>query len=74
MAWHGFTRLKRNNDGVTVVEFALITPVLLTLLLGAFDIGYSLYARGVLQGAIKKAARDSGLRVNAENAAEMTHW
>ena len=71
MAWHGFARLKRNNDGVTVVEFALITPVLLTLLLGAFDIGYSLYARGVLQGAIQKAARDSGLRVNAENAAEM---
>ena len=64
-------RLSKDKRGVTVVEFALIAPVLLTLLLGAFDIGYSLYARGVLQGAVQKAARDSGLRANADNAAEM---
>lgn len=66
-----FKRLKADANGATIAEFALISPVLLMLMFGAFDIGYSLYARGVLQGAVQKAARDSGLRVNADNAAAM---
>lgn len=64
---HTLSRIRNDIAGMTVVEFALIAPVLLTLLFGSFDIGYSLYARGVLQGAVQKAARDSGLRENANN-------
>jgi Flp pilus assembly protein TadG len=51
--------LIRDTGGATIVEFALILPVLATLLLGLFDVGYNVYTGAVLQGAIQKAARDS---------------
>ncbi|MFM6931249.1 MAG: TadE/TadG family type IV pilus assembly protein [Novosphingobium sp.] len=51
--------LLRDTRGVTVVEFALIAPVLLVLLMGIYDVGYQLYASSVLQGALQKAGRDA---------------
>lgn len=51
--------LVTDSSGVTVVEFALICPVLLALLMGSYDVAYQLYASSVLQGAIQKAGRDS---------------
>ncbi|MEJ6008996.1 TadE family protein [Novosphingobium aquae] len=51
--------LASNQDGVTVIEFALISPVLIMLLMGTYDVAYQLYASSVLQGAIQKAGRDS---------------
>jgi TadE-like protein len=54
-------RLGRDSRGVTAVEFALIAPALLTILLGVFDAGYNLYAASVLDGATQKAARDSAI-------------
>ena len=50
-----------DRKGVTAVEFALITPVLLIAMMGVFDLGYNMYATNMLQGAIQKAARDSSL-------------
>jgi hypothetical protein len=47
--------------GVTAVEFALITPVLLAMLMGFLDLGYNMWARSVLYGAVQKAGRDSAL-------------
>jgi Flp pilus assembly protein TadG len=44
-----------------MVEFGLISPVMLLLLMGTFDVGHSLYMRSVLEGAVQKAARDAGL-------------
>lgn len=51
--------LLRDTSGVTIVEFAMIAPVLLVLLMGTYDVGYQLYASSVLQGALQKAGRDS---------------
>lgn len=51
--------LAQDERGATIVEFALVAPVLVTLLMGLFDTGYNLYAASILQGAIQKAARDS---------------
>lgn len=51
----------RDNNGATIVEFALIAPVLLMTMMGIFDLGYNMYATSMLQGAIQKAARDSTL-------------
>jgi len=51
--------LARDSRGVTVVEFAMIAPVFLMMLLGAFDMGFNMYTAAVLQGAIQEAARDS---------------
>lgn len=54
-------RLASDQDGVTVVEFALVAPVFLLLLVGIFDIGHMVYIRSVLQGAMQDAGRDSSL-------------
>lgn len=54
-------RLHSDQRGTSIVEFAVISPVMFTLLLGGFDFGHSLYMRSVLQGAVNKAARDSSL-------------
>ncbi len=51
--------LARDKRGVSAVEFALIAPALLTVLLGVFDTAYNLYAASVLQGAAQRAARAS---------------
>ena len=54
-------RLRSDECGITVVEFALVAPVMCLLLLGGFDVAHTLYMRGVLQGVVQKTARDSTL-------------
>ena len=50
-------RLRRDSKAVTIIEFAMVAPVMLLLLLGLFDLGYRAYASSVLQGALHDAAR-----------------
>ena len=50
-------RLRRDDSAVTILEFAMVAPVMLLLLLGFFDLGYRAYAASVLQGALHDAAR-----------------
>ncbi|URW76813.1 pilus assembly protein [Sphingomonas donggukensis] len=54
-------RLRRDRRGATIVEFAIVAPVMCLMLLGAFDVSHTLYTRGVLQGIVQKTARDSSL-------------
>ncbi len=49
--------LTRDNRGATIVEFALIIPVLVGLLLSILEIGYQGYVAAVVQGALSKASR-----------------
>lgn len=60
-------RLGRADDGATITEFGLISPVLFLLLFGGFDIGHTLYMKTVLEGAVQKAARDSSLESASGN-------
>jgi Flp pilus assembly pilin Flp len=60
-AAHPLARLARDSRGVTAIEFALIAPTLLMVLLGGFDTAYNLYTAAVLDGAAQKAARDSSI-------------
>ena len=53
--------LARDRKGATVVEFAMVAPVMCLLLLGGFDVAHTLYTRSVLQGIVQKTARDSAL-------------
>ena len=63
--------LIRDERGVTIVEFAMIAPVLLLTLLGLFDMGYNYYIQAQLQGAIQKAARDSTIENAMGNAGDI---
>lgn len=62
---HHFLTLRREERGVAAVEFALIAPVFLFMMLGTFDIGHTIFMRAVLDGAVQKAARDSALETGA---------
>ncbi len=59
IAPHSLRSLDHDLTGNTVVEFAMIAPVLVGFLLGIFDLGSNLYTATQLEGAIQKAARDS---------------
>jgi Flp pilus assembly pilin Flp len=61
----------RDERGATLVEFALIAPVLLMTLLGLFEMGYNYYIQAQLQGAIQQAARDSTIESAMGNAEEI---
>ena len=59
MTHAGLANLIRDARGATAVEFAIIAPAFLTVLLGLMDQGYNLYAASLLEGAVHKAGRDS---------------
>ena len=54
---HRLRALAPNERGATIVEFALILPVLCMLILGTLDLGYRSYVGSVVQGALHDAAR-----------------
>lgn len=64
-------RIRKDRRGVTVTEFGLIAPTFLMLLLGVFDLGYTVYARAILDGAVQKAGRDSTLETGSANLATL---
>jgi Flp pilus assembly pilin Flp len=49
--------LRRDSGGATIVEFALILPVMCGLLVGVVDLGYRSYVSSIVQGALHEAAR-----------------
>jgi Flp pilus assembly protein TadG len=60
--------LKRDRRGATIIEFALILPVMLVLMMGLTEIAYQAYIQSILDGAIQKAGRDSGVQGGAANS------
>jgi Flp pilus assembly protein TadG len=64
--------LGADERGSAVVEFAIVAPVMAMVLLAGFDIGHTLYMRGVLQGIVQKTARDSTLESGTESQQQET--
>jgi len=65
-------RLRRSRRGSTLIEFAMVAPVLMVVIMGLLDMSYRLYAKSMLEGAVQKAARDSTLESGATGAANAT--
>ncbi len=55
------------QSGTSVMEFGLIAPVLIMMIMGVFDIGHQIYVKAVLNGALQEVGRDSALE-GASNA------
>ena len=51
-------RLYADHSGATLIEFAIVAPVLLLMIMGLFDMAHMQYSRSVLHGAMQKAGRD----------------
>lgn len=58
------------SDGAALIEFAIIAPVFMMLVIGSLDIGQMAYGRAVLAGAVQKAARDSSLETASTEQAD----
>ncbi len=56
--------LRPDQSGVTALEFALVAPVLLLLLIGVMEIGHMFYVRSILQGEMVRAGRANTLEHN----------
>ncbi|GAB5347519.1 TadE/TadG family type IV pilus assembly protein [Alteriqipengyuania sp. 357] len=63
-------RLRDEETGAALVEFAIVAPVLCLMLMGAFDIGHALYLRTVTEGIMQKAGRDSTLETSSNTSAQ----
>lgn len=64
--------LLRDRRGATVIEFALILPVLLTAICGTIELGHLLIARLVLDGAVVEAARIATATIDNSQSARDT--
>lgn len=61
--------LLADQRGTTIIEFAIIAPVMMILLMGLGDMLYQIYAQAILDGELQKAARDSGIEGGGANTA-----
>lgn len=59
-----------DQAGVAALEFGLIAPVFCVLLLGLFDLGQTVYAKSVLEGAVQRAGRSSSLEAADTSVAD----
>ena len=53
--------LTADQKGGAIVEFAMIAPVMLLLLIGGLDMAHQSYVRTLLQGALNDAARKAAV-------------
>ena len=52
------SRLRRDERGATLTEFAFVAPVLIVMLMGIFDMAHTQYTAAQLNGAMQRAGRD----------------
>ena len=61
-------RLARDEAGTTAVEFAIISPLLFTFLLGIFQLGMAYYEGATIQWSLERSLRSA--MVHPETTAE----
>lgn len=52
-----FRFLRRNEDGATLVEFALIAPTLMLFVMGIIEVAMILFVSTLLEGSVREAGR-----------------
>jgi Flp pilus assembly pilin Flp len=63
-------KAKHDECGASIMEFGLIAPVVMFMLLGAMDIGHSYFVRATLDGTMQRAARSSSLEGSVSTVAQ----
>lgn len=64
-----FNSLRRDANGATAVEFAIIAPLIFMSVLGTFETGRALYVRNHLNEAAAAGARQAIISGNSNNSA-----
>lgn len=60
-------RLRRDERGSPIAEFAVVAPTMFLLLMASMDLAYRSYTTSLLEGELQKAARDSGMENQQDN-------
>lgn len=63
----GARHLLADEGGAYMMELALIMPAFLMLIMGTFDLGFQMYAKATLAGAVEQAGRTNTLEQNASD-------
>ena len=50
-------RVSRNEDGVTAIEYAILAPVFVSMVIGTLNLSLALHKANTAKWAVKKAAR-----------------
>lgn len=53
------SRLRRDNSGATIIEFAILAPAMFTMLVGVLQIGMGMQAYNALRGIASDTARQA---------------
>lgn len=61
-------KLRENEKGQAIVEFALILPILIMLILGMIEFGWLLNGKITLNSAAREGAREMAVTQNRANA------
>lgn len=61
-------KFKRNTDGQSLVEFALVLPILIILILGMVEFGWILNGKITLTSSAREGARAAVIYESAEQA------
>lgn len=64
-------RLRQDEDGATLTEFAIVAPVLILMVMGIFDMAHSQYTAALMNGALQKAGRDLTLQSAGVNESDI---
>ncbi len=56
-----WSALRADRRGATLIEFAIVAPVMLLLLMGLMDASYRIYVQAILNGAMQQAGRQASL-------------
>jgi Flp pilus assembly protein TadG len=56
-AWRGLRHLVRDDSAVAALEFAMVAPIFLLLIMGVLENGLTLWQQSVLDNAARDAAR-----------------
>ncbi|TIX50061.1 TadE/TadG family type IV pilus assembly protein [Alteraurantiacibacter aquimixticola] len=64
-------KIRSDETGATVVEFAMVLPILLVMVIGIFDVAMNLYAQSVLQGLMQQAGREFSLEDSRDRQAKV---
>lgn len=67
-------RLGTSCEGSALVEFAIVAPVFLLFLFGAFEFGHAIYVEAVVQGAVQDAGRDAGLESGSKSLSSIDDY
>lgn len=62
-----FKTLRSDESGATIIEFALLAPIIIGLFMGAIQIGISMQAQNALRGVASDTARFAVVEYMKEN-------